>query len=554
VSNAVQFDPLLVRYLADELNQRLRGRGCTAAPFFAADRSVTLPLDRGEQLRIDLHPTRGYVRILPAAPDDDLELDAVLEEISSPLDERILHLPLRESSRFRSQTRLFTIELQTNQWNAVVSGEDGRIISVLNARSSGSRSLQPGAHYTPPPGEPRFGAAPVARDDARRFWDEKLSDAAPDDRIRRLLASFAFTGSLTARWILGIVDDTGFDADSAFERWWWIRGIPSPAPVLLEVGHRTQPFPVELSGVPGKSFPSLLAAMESLAGLVVTEEPARDFAVAEAAAFIGPRLLSATRKLESLRRELADSAGAVAIRAKGDLLLARLHQVRRGEAVARVEGWDGKVLEIALDPQLTPAENAARLYDEARRKERAEAQLPALVAAAEREVRRWRGAITSLESGEMPGWIAAMLREPSAAERKGEITKPGTAPPYRLFRTSGGLEVRVGRGAKENDRLTFRESAPEDVWLHARSVPGSHVILRWPQADAAPPARDLAEAAQLAAVFSRARTSATVAVDWTRRKHVRKPRGAAPGLVIPQRVKTLFVEPDEGVVDRLAVR
>jgi predicted ribosome quality control (RQC) complex YloA/Tae2 family protein len=111
--------------------------------------------------------------------------------------------------------------------------------------------------------------------------------------------------------------------------------------------------------------------------------------------------------------------------------------------------------------------------------------------------------------------------------------------------------VRVGRSARDNDRLTFGHSSPNDVWLHARSVPGSHVILRWNDADGAPPARDLAEAATLAALFSRARSSALVPVDWTRRKHVRKPRGAPPGSVVPTRAKTLFVEPDEAEEERM---
>lgn len=105
---------------------------------------------------------------------------------------------------------------------------------------------------------------------------------------------------------------------------------------------------------------------------------------------------------------------------------------------------------------------------------------------------------------------------------------------------------------EDNDRLTFHASSPSDVWLHAQSVPGSHVILRWSDMSSAPPARDLAEAAQLAAVYSRARNSGMVPVMWTRRKHVRKPRGAAPGSVIPQHGRTLFVEPDPGVVERLA--
>jgi predicted ribosome quality control (RQC) complex YloA/Tae2 family protein len=77
------------------------------------------------------------------------------------------------------------------------------------------------------------------------------------------------------------------------------------------------------------------------------------------------------------------------------------------------------------------------------------------------------------------------------------------------------------------------------------------VILRWDRADENPPAGAIAEAAVLAALFSRARTSGTVAVDWTRRKYVRKPRKSAPGLVIPERVKTVFVEPDAALEERM---
>jgi predicted ribosome quality control (RQC) complex YloA/Tae2 family protein len=88
------------------------------------------------------------------------------------------------------------------------------------------------------------------------------------------------------------------------------------------------------------------------------------------------------------------------------------------------------------------------------------------------------------------------------------------------------------------------------VWMHARSVGGSHVILRWPR-DEAPPARDLEEAAVLAALHSKARGSGVVAVDWTQRRHVRKPRGAPPGAVTPGRTRTVFVEPDAAVEERM---
>lgn len=538
---------------------RIGGRGCAAAPVFAADRSVTLPLQGGEELRVDLHPRRGHVRILPTSEFDDTPLDALVEAVDAPPDERLLTIRLGGGGRFTSLSREIVIELHTNQWNAIVVGEDRRIVSVLNARMSGDRSLRAGAPYLAPRGEPRFGADPdVDRGEARVLWESVIAESPEEDRLRRLLGRFAWTGAINGEWILGSrADGRGFEADAAFDRWWWIRGLPEPRPTVLRFGGRLQPYPVALAGIPGEPCPSLLAAMDRVAG----EEPAEAIDgtpepdARRAAKFTAARLAAVTRRLERLRAELADAEGTAGIRAGGDLLLARLHQVRRGESVARLEDWDGGTVEIEIDPRLTPAENAARLYDEARRRERAAARLPGLIEGAEAEEARWRGASVEIGEGRVPEWVQDRLSARDAASGPASSRRAvEESLPYRVFRTSGGLEVRVGRGAKENDRLTFRESAPHDVWLHASSAPGSHVILRWSDPNASPPARDLEEAAQLAAVFSRARTSSVAPVDWTRRRHVTKPRGAAPGLVIPRHARTLFVEPDATIVERLAVR
>ena len=113
--------------------------------------------------------------------------------------------------------------------------------------------------------------------------------------------------------------------------------------------------------------------------------------------------------------------------------------------------------------------------------------------------------------------------------------------------------MRVGRGSKANDELTFKHSAPNDIWLHARHSAGAHVVLRWNGGET-PPARDLKQAANLAALHSKARTSGSVPVDWTRRKYVRKPRKSSPGSVQMDRAKTLFVAPDPSLLDRLKER
>jgi len=116
-----------------------------------------------------------------------------------------------------------------------------------------------------------------------------------------------------------------------------------------------------------------------------------------------------------------------------------------------------------------------------------------------------------------------------------------------------GSEVRVGRNNRQNDRLTMGWARPDDIWLHARNIPGAHVILRpaGSRSGQEPDPEVLETAAMLAAWFSRARASQNVPVDYTLRRYVRKPKGARPGMVIYERQRTLFVTPDPERLERL---
>jgi len=406
--------------------------------------------------------------------------------------------------------------------------------------------LYAGETYEPPAGKARYGVERADREEALRRWWSQLEPLPEEARKAAMLAHFAWTGALSADWIL-----RAGDLETAFERWWWLRGLPPPDPVILDLGDTSQPYPVRLVGVPGDSAASLLDAMATLAAQL-PEPTAAEAPVDRALALARERAAEAARRAERLARELTDAEDADQLQTLGDLLLARLRDVPRGASVVELEGWEGEPIRVELDPRLTPAENANRYYELAGRRRRARERLPGLLRQAELEHARWLEVERTLAAGgDLPEWLSGELRREE--ERTPSAREAGSALPYRTYRTSGGLEVRVGRSARDNDRLTFHASSPEDVWLHAQSVPGSHVILRWSD-PSTPPARDLTEAAQIAAVFSRARTSGTVAVDWTRRKYVRKPRGAPPGAVIPQRVRTLFVEPDQEVVEALRER
>jgi predicted ribosome quality control (RQC) complex YloA/Tae2 family protein len=141
-------------------------------------------------------------------------------------------------------------------------------------------------------------------------------------------------------------------------------------------------------------------------------------------------------------------------------------------------------------------------------------------------------------------WLAISSKIPA----KGGLPVPAREPePTRSkrFRTLQieGREVLVGKGARENDELTFDVAGPEDFWFHVADYSGSHVVVRNPSKDKNLDESVLVKAAQLAAYFSQARNSSKVEVHYTKRKHVTKARRAKPGLVRLLEFKSITVEP-----------
>lgn len=231
------------------------------------------------------------------------------------------------------------------------------------------------------------------------------------------------------------------------------------------------------------------------------------------------------RALERMRRELERAADAPRLRLVADALMS-LGDVPAPERVTLTDGTEADIEQSSEGE--SAVEVSERLYDTVRSMERARQSLPGRIAA------------FAIAPANAPKPTTQLERQAESRESR----------PFRTYRSSGGLEIWVGRGAQSNDTLTFHESSPKDVWLHARDSAGAHVVLRW-QRDDPPPSRDLEEAAVLAAWHSKSRGSSLVPVDWTRRKYVRKAKGGAPGLVLVQRSETIFVSPDERVERRL---
>jgi predicted ribosome quality control (RQC) complex YloA/Tae2 family protein len=546
---SIRWDPVLVRELARELDGELGGDRLRALRLDGASRDLVL-LFRSRSLLWRLHPDRGWLRFGDALEPAraDLRIRARVRGVTAPPDERLLSLELLPERGGANRLDL-VVELIGNRWNAIVTEGPERVIRHVLVRREGRRPLLVGRRYGAPDPTWRLGADSEL--DAGK-WLAALRDVSPQERERALVRTIAWTSPLNAATILG-ASGAGLDEGAllgAFERWKAIAGGTTGRPVLIEDANGRQPYPMDLTGVTQRPVESLLAAFAACA------DDARAAGDAPVALALGPDLTARLeeavrqheRRVSRLRGELAGAEDAGLLRRIGDLILARYAEVGSGRDAVTLTDFDGAEIRVELDPALRPNENADRYYERAGRAERARERLPVLIEAAERTLARLEG----LRSRALAGDADADEVRAALPERGEPETGGATAGlPYRSFRSSGGLEIRVGRGARHNDDLTFRHSAPGDVWLHARHTAGAHVVLRWP-GDGAPPARDLREAATLAALHSKARTSGSVPVDWTYRKHVRKPRGASPGSVVPDRVSTLFVEPDEGLIERLA--
>ena len=285
---------------------------------------------------------------------------------------------------------------------------------------------------------------------------------------------------------------------------------------------------------------------------------------AEEAAGVAARRRELEKRLRAsvqrMRRTLAavDGDAARAAQAKEDgrraeLLVPHQSRIARGAREARVPDWldldeRGAPREVVLqlDPALSAAQNAARWFRRSQRYEAAAARIAARRSEVAASLARAEEALARAAAAADAGALRAIEDESGAIPGGRAPRRAGRAEgprlPYRTFRSASGARILVGRSARDNDALTLRVARGNDVWLHARGVQGSHVVI--PDAGEAPDARTLADAALLAAHFSRARGEDAAEVSWTRRKHVRKPKGASPGSVIATQERTLRMRLD----------
>lgn len=243
------------------------------------------------------------------------------------------------------------------------------------------------------------------------------------------------------------------------------------------------------------------------------------------------------RRARAIEGDLAAARVAPELRAEGTLLLSSLGAIEpRTSEIALADPETGGERRITLDPTLSPADNAERRFVKARKLDRGARIATLRLGEATSELERFDAALASLATGDVAP-AEELVRSPASRARVA-VPTPARRAPYRTFALADGATILVGRGARQNDALTFRHAAPADTFFHVRGRTGAHVILRVP-AGAAPSEDARMAAAALAAHFSAARTDTAVDVSCAARRDLR--RGRAPGSVIMRTSSTLRV-------------
>jgi predicted ribosome quality control (RQC) complex YloA/Tae2 family protein len=241
-----------------------------------------------------------------------------------------------------------------------------------------------------------------------------------------------------------------------------------------------------------------------------------------------------SNRVKSLQAKIEKLKNATTYKDKADLLMAYMHLVNEGDKSVTLTSFNGdKDITIKLNKSLTPQQNAARYYRKAKNQQKEVTFMEGTIAHLKETKQRLEEELERLQNETNFKQLQKIQKETA--------TKKQVRLPY-LKRLIDGFEVRIGRSAKDNDELLRVHSAKQDLWLHAKDVSGSHVIIRNPEKRVVP-TTTLEKVAALAAHYSKAKNEGLAAVIYTERKFVRKPKGAHPGAVVVDKEEVILVEP-----------
>lgn len=546
-------DSVIFQAMAVELNRKLANSRLDRVIQISAGTLVLRLWTGREKLQLLLkadgqgcfYQTR-QVHAAPASPPRFCQLlrarlRRLIEVRAEPLD-RIVHFTFTGTNH---ESYDLILEAFGAQGNLFLVDAAGRIVDLLK-RQEGVRSLLPGQPYVLPEQKPRLslfadrtGLAPIL-DAAAGQRELARLDVAPMSPALAEAICLAIAAGQTSDTIIGQLQEAfGAGSFAALRVTWSGQNGLLPLSLGLDGFETVDRF---------EDLSAMLETVQAEQG----HESARDL-TARLASLISRQRKKISKRLENIAADSVRQEDPEALRIRGDLLLANLHRIRRGDESIEVDDYYQSPLvrvNIALDPKLSPQENAERCFKLYRKAKRSGDHHQRRLVETEQEIAWLDQVALALEESESGDDLYQVQLELESAgllkETRGQLGRRQTVSPEQQLHktvTNSGLKIFWGRNSRTNDFVSRHLTGPNDLWFHSHGMPGCHLVLKCGECAEPVPEDDILHAASFAAGYSKGKDAGKVEVIVAKGRDVRKPKGARPGLVTVDTYRTVMVPP-----------
>lgn len=471
-------------------------------------------------------------------------------------------------------TKTLIIELMGKYSNLILTQDDIIINSIkkVGITTSRIRQVLPGIQYTLPPGQDKLN---ILESSSEEFV-KKLVEHPSLSLTKAIIYISIGIGPVTAKeiaWRSHLSNDILISELSKEN----IKSLEESIQLLTEQIKSNTIKPTVITNINKKllaiaAFP-LNYLHEHITYYFDTISNAVDFSTEISGSYVVPdkeiikklvsiELVKLNNKLDILQNELLQAYDAEIFKNNADILMTYQYQTNYEKSDYTVllpnlysETPEKDLVKIAINPLLSISKNAQQYYNKYNKLKRAQQLLTLQVELCKQDILYLSSIENSLVTSntllEINEIKAELISAGYLNDQKKKKTHEKPSKPLKII-ASNDTTILVGKNNYQNDNLTFKQAQHNDIWLHTKDIPGSHVIIRCENGE---PTEDIILlAAQLSAYFSKARNSSKIPVDYTKRHYVKKPAKAKPGFVIYTNQKTLYVTPDNDFIEKLILQ
>ena len=541
----MSFDGFFLHHMVEELRRELvNGRIQKINQPFEQELVLQIRSNRqSHRLLLSAHPVFGRIQLTqttfenPAHPSTFIMVlrkylqGAMIESIEQVENDRIVEMTVSNKNEIGDHIQAtLIIEIMGKHSNILLVDKSSHkileVIKHVGFSQNSYRTLLPGSTYISPPSTESLNPFTIK--------DEKLFEIlqTQETTAKNLQSLFQGLGRDTANELESILVSEKLSTFRNFFN-------QETKPCLTETSFSPVPFANQM----GEPFVSLSDLLDTY----YKDKAERDRVKQQASELIRRvenELQKNRHKLKKQKRELLATDNAEEFRQKGELLTTFLHQVPNDQDQVILDNYyTNQPITIALDKALTPNQNAQRYFKRYQKLKEAVKYLTDLIEETKSTILYLESVETVLNQAglEEIAEIREELIQTGFIRRRQREKIQKRKKPEQYLASDGKTIIYVGRNNLQNEELTFKMARKEELWFHAKDIPGSHVVI---SGNLDPSDEVKTDAAELAAYFSQGRLSNLVQVDMIEVKKLNKPTGGKPGFVTYTGQKTLRVTPD----------